>query len=116
MAERLHKLRRWYVNTATTLDALDDNRRYIAFSELLLYGEGVVEVQESYLVALVEWRLDLRIIGYSHRAASATVETATESYHTALARMERCEFEGVLVALSTGVIQEEGVALVARDM
>ena len=66
-------------------------------------------------MALVEWCLDLRIVCYSHRTASATVETAMESYHTALACMERCEFESVLVALSTRVIQEEGVVLVARD-
>jgi hypothetical protein len=38
-----------------------------------------------------------------------------ESNHTALARMERSEFESVLVALCTGVVEEEGVVLVARD-
>ena len=112
-AERLHKIRSWYMDTTTTLDTLDDNSRYIAFGEFLLYGEGVVEVQESHLVALVEWCLYLWIIGHCHRTASAPVETAMESYHTALARMERCEFEGVLVALSTGVIEKKGVILVA---
>ena len=43
------------------------------------------------------------------------METAMESYHAALAGMERCKFEGVLVALSTRVVEEEGVVLVARD-
>jgi hypothetical protein len=38
-----------------------------------------------------------------------------ESNHTALACVKRCEFESVLVALGTGVIQEEGVILIARD-
>ena len=103
------------MDTTTTLDTLDDNSRYIAFSELLLYGEGVVEVQESHWVALVEWCLNLWIIGYCYRATSAAMEAAMESYHTALAGMERGEFESILIALCTGVVKEKGVILVARD-
>jgi hypothetical protein len=87
------------MNAATTLDTLDNDRCYIAFLEFCLYGCDVIKIKESHGVTLVEWRLDLGIIGHGYRTAGATMETAMESYHTALARMERSQLEGVLIAL-----------------
>ena len=104
------------MNTSATLYALDDDSRHIAFGQFLLHALYIVEVKESNLMASVEWRLYLRIIGHCYCSACASVETAAEGNDATLACMERCQFERILIALCARVIEKKTIVLVSAQL
>lgn len=57
----------------------------------------------------VEGGIDLRVVGHGHGTTCATVETMTECDDLAAPRVERGEFQTVLISLGTAVADKETV-------
>ena len=104
------------MNTSATLYALDDDSRHISLGQLSLHALYIVEVEESNLMASVEWRLYLRIVGHCYCTACASVEAAAEGNDATLTCVERCQFECILIALCARVIEEKTIVLVSAQL
>ena len=97
------------IDTAATLDALDDDGRNIVFLNVLGDGGDVVQLSPKNLVLEVERGVDFRIVGDGNSSAGTAVEAVAESDDLATTSMERREFEAVLVGLGSAVADEEAI-------
>ena len=67
------------------------------------------------MVVVVDGGDDFGIVAHLHGQAGAPVKSLVGREHTCVARLERCQLQGILVGFGTAVDKEQLVVLVARD-
>ena len=101
---------------AHALNALDDDGADIALLYLAHPGSGVVEREEGDVVAVVDGRIDARIVGHLDGQRRAPVKGAGGGDDPRAAVVEGGELEGVLIGLRTRVDEEQGIVLISRGV
>ena len=116
LAQPLHKIGRGHAYAAHTLNALHNHRSHIALVQFSLKGRQVVEWQESHVAVAVDRCHNFRIVGSLHSQRRAAVKSLSRSQHTFASRVERSQFQGILVSLGPRVNQEQLVVWVAAHL
>ena len=116
LAQPLHKLRTGHANTSHALDTLDDDGAHIALLNLTAPRLQVVEGQIGNMVVGIDRGNNLGVGGGLYCQGSATVESPLKGENTGAAVMERGEFEGILVGLSTGVDEEKLIVFITAGL
>ena len=112
----LHEAVGRYLNTTNALNTFDDNRRDIPLLQLSLKSIRIVQRQIGHRQILVDRCNDLRIIRHTHGSRRTAMEGMTQGQHPLFAIVERCQLQGILVGLCTGVDQKERILVIATRL
>ena len=114
--ESLCKLGSGESYAAHALYAFDDAGADIALGKLLLPCLKVVDRQIGGVAVGVDWSNDFRVVGHLYCQRCPAVEGLLGRKHAGASRLERCQFQCVLVCLGTTVYQEQLIAVVATGL
>ena len=114
-AHGAQELVRRAVDARNALNALDDHRRELPRGELRAHRPDVVQGGELHVRRAVEGRRDRRIVRHGDGSRRAAVEGLRDGERLRPARVERRQFQGVLVGLGPRVAEEKAVVVVTRD-
>ena len=116
VCQSLGKLRRSHLYAAHTLDTFEDNGSHTTLGQLANPWLEIVQWQEANVMIVVDGGYNLRIVGYLHSQARASVESLLAAEHTRIARLKRSQFQRVLIGLGTAVDEEQLVVVVAANL
>ena len=103
----LHEFRSGEADAADALDALHDDGSDVALAKFGFKGGKVVQREEGDVTVGVDGCHDFGVVGGFNRQRGASVECFRGSEHTTSSRVERCQFQRVLIGFCTGVDEEE---------
>jgi hypothetical protein len=106
IAQLAHEVVGRELYAANTLNAFDDDARYIALLQLVLDSLRIVQRKVGDIEILIDGSDDLGIIGDSDRSGSTSVERVLESDDMFLAVVERGQLECIFIGFGSGVDQK----------
>ena len=113
ISQALSELWRGHLDAAHTLDALEDDGSDTTLRQFTHPRLQVVQRQETGMVVIVDGGDDLWVVRHLDGQTRPSVECFLAREHTGVARLERSQFQGVLVGLGTGVDEKQLVVVVA---
>ena len=115
-AKRLQEVGTDHADAAHALNAFEDAGTGVALLYLAFPSIYVVERQVGDVSIGIDWSDNLGVVRCLHSQRGAAVESFLKGKDAGASVIEGCQFQGILVGLSSAVDKEKAVVLVAASL